>query len=100
VSSWTRDGKWIAGDLIDKSFRRLGIFIESVETGELRRLTTKGQSPRWLSDSRRILYVEAGTIRLLDTVTGRESQVHAAQTPWEIWGFTAQTSGLSSCSPL
>ncbi len=30
VSSWTRDGKRIAGDLIDKSFRRLGIFVESV----------------------------------------------------------------------
>ena len=87
VSSWTRDGKRIAGDLIDKSFRRLGIFVESVETGERRRLTTTGQSPRWLGDSRRILYVEAGTIRLLDTVTGRESQVYAEPSPWRLWGF-------------
>lgn len=87
VSSWTRDGKWIAGDLIDKSFRRIGIFVESAETGERRRLTTRGQSPRWLSDSRRILYAEAGTIRLLDTVTGRESPVHVEPAPWQIWGF-------------
>lgn len=87
VTSWARDGKWIAGDLVDKSFRRIGVFIESAQTGVRRRLTTKGQSPRWLSDSRRLLYLDAGTIRLLDTATGRESEVLAQTASWRLWGF-------------
>ncbi len=61
--------------------------LDTVETGERQRLTTTGQSPRWLSDSRRILYVEAGTIQRLDTVTGRKSQVYAEPAPWRLWGF-------------
>ena len=87
VSSWSADGKRIAGDSIDKSFRRLGIYVESIETGERRRLTTTGGSPRWLSDSRRILYLDSGTIRLLDSVTGQGPQVHAEPAPWQLWGF-------------
>src|SRR5262249_9074516 len=55
--SWSRDGRFWAGDLIDKAYREIGIYVESVETGARRRLTEKGRRPVWLSDSRRILYV-------------------------------------------
>ncbi|HSF15215.1 MAG TPA: protein kinase [Vicinamibacteria bacterium] len=87
VSSWTRDGKWIAGDLIDQSFHRLGIFVESAETGARRRITTKGSAPRWLSDARRLLYLDEGTIRVVDTMTGVDSPVHEEHGPWQLNGF-------------
>jgi Tol biopolymer transport system component len=87
VTSWTRDGKQIAGDYIDKSFRRLGIFIESIESGERRRLTETGAAPIWLSDGRRILYNKGESIQLLNTVTGRESQAFPESAPWRLWSF-------------
>ncbi len=87
VTSWTRDGKQIAGDYIDKSFRRLGIFIESIESGERRRLTETGAAPIWLGDGRRVLYNNKGAIQLLDTVTMRESQAFAESAPWRLWSF-------------
>ena len=86
--SWSRDGSRIAGDLVDQGFRRIGVFVESAETGERRRLTDSGELPVWLSDSRRLLYLDAGAIRLLDTTTGRSSVVlPAARAPRQVGYF-------------
>ena len=66
----------------------IGIFVESAETGERRRLTDSGGLPVWLSDSRRLLYLDAGAIRLLDTTTGRSSVViPAVRAPRQIDHF-------------
>ena len=32
TKSWSRDGRWIAGDLTDQGYRRIGVFVESAET--------------------------------------------------------------------
>ena len=85
AKSWSRDGRKIAGDLTDQGYRTIGIFVESAETGERRRLTDSGQSPVWLSDSRRLLYLDAGAIRLLDTMSSHSSVVvPAARAPREV----------------
>ncbi len=79
---------WIAGDLTDQGYRRIGIFVESAESGERRRLTEFGENPVWLSDNRRLLYLDAGSIRLLDTATGRSSVVvPPVRAPREIFYF-------------
>lgn len=80
-NSWSRDGRRIAGDYVDKAYRRLGIYVESVETGERRRLTEEGEKPRWLSDNRRILYLKNGALRLIDSATGKSSEVLPARKP-------------------
>jgi Tol biopolymer transport system component len=81
IFSWSRDGRFFAGDFIDQSYRPIGIFIESVETGERRRLTETGQFPVWLSDNRRLLYSRQGAIWVIDSVTGKTSEIVAALKP-------------------
>jgi Tol biopolymer transport system component len=80
-NSWSRDGRSLAGDYVDKAYRRLGIYVESVETGERRRLTNEGQRPAWLSDNQRLLYMKNGALWLIDSATGRTSEVLPARRP-------------------
>jgi Tol biopolymer transport system component len=81
ISSWSRDGRWLAGDLVDQGFRPIGLFVQSAETGERRRLTDFGYLPVWLSDSRRLLYFREGAIWILDTSSGRTSMILPAPRP-------------------
>jgi serine/threonine protein kinase len=79
--SWSRDGRFFAGDYIDQSYRRLGIYLESVETGKRRRLTEAGEAPVWLSDNRRIIYMREGAIWIIDSTTGKTSEIVPALKP-------------------
>jgi serine/threonine protein kinase len=90
--SWSRDGRQLACDLTDRGYRSLGLYVESVDTGERRRLTDSGSEPVWLADNRRLLYWDAGAIRLLDTETGRSSVVvPALRAPRQIDCFDVST---------
>jgi Tol biopolymer transport system component len=79
--SWSRDGRFFAGDYIDQAFRNLGSYVESVETGKRRRLTEAGEKPVWLSDNRRIIYLREGAIWIIDSDTGRTSEIVPALKP-------------------
>jgi|RhiMetdeSRZDD1v2_1073273.scaffolds.fasta_scaffold06876_13 eukaryotic-like serine/threonine-protein kinase len=80
-NSWSRDGLSLAGDLVDKAYRRLGIYVESVESGERRRLTESGEKPVWLSDNRRVLYLKDGALWLIDSKSGKTSEILPALKP-------------------
>jgi Tol biopolymer transport system component len=68
ATSWSPDGKNLAGVVINKP----GIVIYSLEVGQYRRLTDIGRNPRWLPDSRRLLFRHSGdTISLLDSESGK-----------------------------
>lgn len=69
-ASWSPDGTRIAGNT-----RRFGggIVIYTVASGTYDELTKSGSSPRWLPDGRRLLYIDAGGLSLLDLTT-RASQ--------------------------
>jgi Tol biopolymer transport system component len=71
---WSRDGRFLAGDTKGGG-REAGIVVESLESGVRRRLTDSGESPRWLGDSRRLLYLRDGGLWLLDSATGASSNV-------------------------
>jgi len=77
---WSRDGRFFAGDTKGGG-RAAGIFVESLESGARRRLTDSGESPRWLGDSRRLLYLRDGGLWLLDTATGASSNVISRPKP-------------------
>ena len=72
--SWSPDGQWLAGEghLVGRSPAFRGVYVLSLEAGQYERLAQAGRSPRWLSDSRTILFVRsAGTgIRAVDRVAG------------------------------
>ena len=69
--SWSRDGK----RLVSYSQRGGGLVAYSFATDTWTRLTTSGSYPRWLSDSRRIVYTENGRLMLLDADTRRTREL-------------------------
>lgn len=61
VSSWSRDGRWLAGGIDGR-----GAAIYSLETGTYAAILDGGNRPAWLPDSRTILYTRDGKILAYD----------------------------------
>jgi Tol biopolymer transport system component/tRNA A-37 threonylcarbamoyl transferase component Bud32 len=64
--NWSPDGHMLAGFLN----RDNGIAIYSLGSRSFRKLTGHGADPVWLSDSRRLLFLDGGKIHLLDSASG------------------------------
>jgi Tol biopolymer transport system component len=75
--SWSPDGKWLAGVVVANTSTGAsgGIAIYNLKSGQYRRLTTAGDYVTWLTDSRRLLFADSGTIFLLDIDSGRSHEV-------------------------
>ncbi len=69
--SWSPDGRWMAGHGTDptRTPRDNGIYAYSFESGEYERLAGTGSHPRWLGDSRTVVYARDGGISTLDRIT-------------------------------
>jgi Tol biopolymer transport system component len=77
--SWSPDGRWLAGVLHSPDGPRLpGIVLYSLAGRRYVRVTGRGGEPRWLSDSRRLLYRDGGEIFLLDTGSSASRRILAA----------------------
>jgi serine/threonine protein kinase/Tol biopolymer transport system component len=61
--SWSPDGRWLAGGAVGEGILRL-----SLETRRYERLI-RGNEPLWFHDSRRLLYLDGGQVRVFDTRT-------------------------------
>ena len=72
--NWSADGRTLAGFLN----RDDGVVIYSPDSQTFRRLTESGSDPAWLSDSRRLLFLNKGTICLLDSASGRSKGLVSA----------------------
>ena len=68
---WSPDGRMMAGFLN----RDDGVALYSVSDRTFRRLTRHGSDPVWLSDSRRLLYLDRGKIHLLDSQSGASREL-------------------------
>ena len=67
VWSWSPDGEWLAG--FGYAGTPPGIYVYSFDSAEYEKLTETGNVPRWLSDSRTLVYNAAGGIRAVDRVS-------------------------------
>jgi len=87
---WSPDGRKLAGFRVGGDGSFIGINIYSFDTRKHERLTEAGAFPRWLSDSRRLLFTLDSKIYLVDS---RTRNVHAVLSvpPNEI-GFPAVSS--------
>jgi hypothetical protein len=52
-----------------------GVALYSVADRAFRRLTRHGSDPVWLSDSRRLLYLDRGKIHLVDSQSGASREL-------------------------
>ena len=74
--SWSDDGRWLAGVRQQQGgSHEPGIMLYSLAEKSYVRLTSRGDGPLWLHDSRRLLYYEGDGIRLLDARTGKSRPV-------------------------
>ena len=64
VWSWSPDGQWLAGH--GAGGAPAGVYLYSFESEGYEKLTDTGGAPRWLSDSRTLVYNAAGGIRAVD----------------------------------
>jgi len=72
--NWSPDGRMLAGFLN----RDDGVATYSPDSRAFRGLTGHGSDPAWLSDSRRLLFLNNGKLRLLDSVSGRSKDLVSA----------------------
>jgi serine/threonine protein kinase/dipeptidyl aminopeptidase/acylaminoacyl peptidase len=69
--SWSPDGGRLAGTA------GAGLFVYDFATRSYRKLADRASSPKWMRDGRRILYLDQGEVRVVDSLTGRSQSVLA-----------------------
>jgi Tol biopolymer transport system component/predicted Ser/Thr protein kinase len=78
-SSWSPDGRRIAGFVNREDGETDGIVLFDVGTKRFEKVSDEPGIPIWLSDSRRILFVNERTnrLKLLDTRSGQSRELYA-----------------------
>jgi Tol biopolymer transport system component len=74
VSSWSPDGRALAGTLTGPDGSEIpGVVVYRIDSKEYRRLADFGDDAEWLSDSRRLLVgdTSSGRIHLVDSASGK-----------------------------
>ncbi|HSK75565.1 MAG TPA: protein kinase [Thermoanaerobaculia bacterium] len=83
-TSWSADGERLAGtvDPAEQTERSegLGIALYSLAFGTYEKVTESGETPRWLSHGRGLVYLDAGRIFLLDLATRQPRPLLAPST--------------------
>jgi Tol biopolymer transport system component len=73
ANSWSPDGQRLAGMI---GYSDQGVVTLSMASGQYERLTSFGQWPVWLPDSRHLLFVSGGSgFHVVDSETGEVSEV-------------------------
>ncbi len=79
ATSWSPDGRRLAGFQLRGDGKYSGIGIYSFENGDYTRVTDFGQSPFWLRDSRRLIFSSGpsrdGAIYLMDSQSRKVRQI-------------------------
>jgi Tol biopolymer transport system component len=73
--SWSTDGRRLAGWAVGGS---RGIIVYSLESRTYEKLTDAGSFPVWLSDNRRLLFIDQRKIQLVDSQTKKVHEVLSA----------------------
>ena len=76
--SWSADGKMLAGDLRRAQGASAGIVVYSFSDKEYRQIAGFGAWPRWLHDSRRLVFQHQDRIYLIDRRSGRVQELYSA----------------------
>jgi Tol biopolymer transport system component len=72
VWSWSPDDNWLAGNsTLEANGKYKGLVLYSLRTKTYQNLTESGDHPAWLQDSRRLLFVDAGKIVMIDRESGQ-----------------------------
>lgn len=79
MNSWSRDGKYLAGQILAPGGLAKGIAIYSFDTRTYEKIADFGEWPVWLPDSRRVLFVSGGkTFYVADIRTKKVRKIYSA----------------------
>lgn len=70
VTSWSPDGRLLAGNLQRADASSAGPLVYSLESRQFKQPVQFGAWPHWLSDSRRFLFSHEGKLFLADSPSG------------------------------
>jgi Tol biopolymer transport system component len=74
-SSWSPDGRRLAGTEVTANGRRRGILLYSFDDRRYRTLTESGSFAVWLQDNRRLLCSADGKLNVLDSQSGAVREI-------------------------
>jgi Tol biopolymer transport system component len=72
--SWSPDGRELAGTRMRGDPVGSGVVVYLFDSRRFQQVTARGAWPVWLSDSRRLLFVQEGKIYLADTRRARSAE--------------------------
>jgi serine/threonine protein kinase/Tol biopolymer transport system component len=76
ASSWSPDGRWLAGVIEHPNAQRLaGLALYSLESRSYLPLTGHGERPRWRQDSQTLFFQDEGRICAIDLATRKIREV-------------------------
>jgi eukaryotic-like serine/threonine-protein kinase len=73
--SWSPDSKLLSGVILRADGSYNGIVVYEVEKKSYRRVTETGWNPSFLRDGRRIAFLGGNVLKIVDTATGRISEI-------------------------
>jgi TolB protein len=74
--AWSPDGKLIVGWQFDPQIPTTGLIIYSFADQKFERVTTHGNCPTWLSDSKRLLFTDLGKLYSFNVETRKEREIY------------------------
>ncbi len=78
ATSWSPDGKFLGGEVRRGERFLPGLVLYSFERSAYERVTDRGDQWVWHPDGRRLFFVDAGRIFLLDRGSGRVTEIAPA----------------------
>ncbi len=79
--SWSADSARLAGMGMRPDGTSAGIFLYDIASSAYQRVATGGRTPNMLADGRHLVYDDDGTLRFLDTASGRSVEVLSVGPP-------------------
>jgi serine/threonine protein kinase/Tol biopolymer transport system component len=90
-SAWSRDGRRLAGNLVEG--KSVGIGLYSFDSGAYEKLTGSGSTPFWLSDGRTLVFLDGGRVHAVDTFTRRRWELMAPAPDSDLFSVSASPDG-------
>jgi eukaryotic-like serine/threonine-protein kinase len=84
--SWSPDGRYLAGSGYTKSIRA-SVFIYEIATSRYEQISEFGNSPKWLNDNRRLIFMYEDKLYIVDTQSKKPPQEIHAFTPKSLSGL-------------
>ncbi len=77
IWSWSPDGRRLAGQRHLADLSHAGIGVHELGSGRIRWITSTGEWPVWLRDSRRLLFSDRNSLYIIDSDSGERHEVLA-----------------------